>query len=640
MSKAIQTAELSWQSIDGIEIPVSTQFGDIYFSKDNGLLESRHVYLEGNNLTERLTHLTDFEYFSVGEIGFGTGLNILALWQLWQQRRPKNQSHLHVISFEKHPLKKTDLIRALNAWPELKPLTEQLIQHYPQPISGGHRIHFLNERFSLDLWFGDATESLQQLPQSKAIDAWFLDGFTPALNPELWQDKLFDQIVRLSDVGTTLSSFSVAGHLRRGLEQRGISILRPKGFAHKKEMLKGVLKSTQKLNKEMIDVINLTPQLPISVLSPAKRRQIAVIGAGVAGLSTAYAMAQRGHQVIIYDQSEPISGASGNPIALLNPRLNPIDKIDDHLMTVSWKFALNHYTKFKAFNPVAVNQFVLKNPEESLQLAQEYPKDTFNYKTREDVQTDQNINVEFDALCFESAGTVIPAVFKDEVLAHPLIEFQKIAIDDIEQTENGIHLYAQNQAIHTVDHVVVCCALNSPKFFEYYPAMKPNRGQVSWMNNSESAFDPTLAHSYGGYCVQIDPENLLLGASFFPNRADDEVQLEDHQHNFELFKLVFSEQARKLPSMEKWQGRASVRAQSLDYFPLVGKLDLASQVYTMSGLGSKGYLYAPLCAEILASQILNEVCPVSSDILKKINPRRFMKKVKPKKPYYQKPIDD
>lgn len=640
MSKAIQTADLSWQCIDGIEIPVSISFGDIYFSQDNGLLESRHVYLAGNDLAERLSHLADFEYFSVGEVGFGTGLNVLALWQLWQSVRPDNHSHLHVISFEKHPLKKPDLIRALKAWPELKPLADQLIQHYPAPISGGHRIHFEHERFSLDLSFGDATESLVQLPKSKAIDAWFLDGFTPALNPELWQDALLAQLLRLSDVGTTFSSFSVAGHLRRALIQLGVDVTRPKGFGHKKEMLKGILKTPQPLNEALNTSVSSALKNTDPLYTPNQQRQIAIIGAGVAGLSSAYAIAQRGHKVTVYDQFEAISGASGNPLALLNPRLNPIEKIDDHLMTVSWKFALSHYPKFKAYQTVAVNQYVLKNPEESLQLAQKYPQGIFDYKRIEHVQSDQQLHVEFDALCFEAAGTVIPHLFKDQVLAHPLIEFKKIGIDRIQELSSSIELYAHDQLIDSADHVIVCCALNSPNFFDYYPALKPNRGQVSWMNNAECTFDPKLAHSYGGYCVQIDSKNLLLGASFFPNRADDGVETADHEHNFELFKLVFPEQAQKLPAMTQWQGRASVRAQSLDYFPLVGQLDPASQVYTMSGLGSKGYLYAPLCAEILASQILNEVCPVSADILKKINPRRFMKKVKPKKPYYQKPTQD
>ena len=240
VSRAIQTADLEWQQIDGIDVPVSKQFGDVYFSKDNGLLETRHVFLNGNDLPERLSNLQPFEYFSVGETGFGTGLNILALWQLWQQVRPNNHSHLHAISVEKFPLSKTDLIRALNVWPDLKPIADQLIAQYPHPIAGCHRLNFPEERFSLDLWLGDAQDVFPSMAKTSSVNAWFLDGFAPACNPDIWEEQVLNHIVRLSGIGTTFSSFSVAGVLKRGLTQHGISISRPRGYKHKREMLKAI----------------------------------------------------------------------------------------------------------------------------------------------------------------------------------------------------------------------------------------------------------------------------------------------------------------------------------------------------------------------------------------------------------------
>ncbi len=240
MSNAIQTADLDWQLVDGIEIPVSKQFGDVYFSKHNGLLETRHVFLNGNDLTERLAQLEDTEYFCVGETGFGTGLNILALWQLWQQVRPNNHSHLHAVSVEKFPLSKDDLIRALKVWPELEPLAQQLIDQYPLAIAGCHRLSFADERFSLDLWLGDAHDMFPMMPKTHQVHAWFLDGFAPSCNPDMWEEHVLNNIIRLSDVGTTFASFSVAGVLKRGLKQHGIAISRPRGFGHKREMLKGI----------------------------------------------------------------------------------------------------------------------------------------------------------------------------------------------------------------------------------------------------------------------------------------------------------------------------------------------------------------------------------------------------------------
>lgn len=248
MSHAIQTADLDWQLVDGIDVPVSKQFGDVYFSKDNGLLETRHVFLNGNDLSTRLADLKPFEYFCVGETGFGTGLNILALWQLWQQVRPDNHSHLHAISVEKFPLSKTDLIRALNAWPELKPLAHQLISQYPMPIAGCHRLSFPEERFSLDLWLGDAHDVFPVIEKTAPVNAWFLDGFAPSCNPDMWEENVLNNIVRLSEIGTTFASFSVAGVLKRGLKSHGISISRPRGFKHKREMLKAIWNPAEESN--------------------------------------------------------------------------------------------------------------------------------------------------------------------------------------------------------------------------------------------------------------------------------------------------------------------------------------------------------------------------------------------------------
>lgn len=627
-SSKLQTAELDWEIVDDIEIPISKQFGDVYFSKDNGLLETRHVFLNGNDLTERLSQLHDYQYFCVGETGFGTGLNILTLWQLWQQVRLDNHSHLHVVSVEKFPLNKADLIRALNVWTELKPLAEKLIQQYPLPIAGCHRLSFPEERFSIDLWLGDAQDIFPTIPKTQTVNAWFLDGFAPSCNPDMWQANVLDHMVRLSDFGTTFASFSVAGVLKRGLKQHGIQISRPRGFGHKREMLKAIWLDTSQTETQSQDSETTIAAPPKSETS--KQRKIAIIGAGIAGLSSAWAFAQRGHQVTIYEQNEPLSGASGNPLALLNPKLCPIEQAHEHLMTLSWQHALNFYPQFKAFRPIQVQQIALKNADELSGLVEQYPENVLTANTTLECFPE----TEFPSLTLHQAGAVSPHQLRDEILQHANIRIEKVKISRLESTDSQVTLWQDQQIIAITDHAIVCCAKQSAELFENYPVLKPIRGQVSWVENSQRPLALDQAYSYGGYCMQLDTAQLILGASFYPNRDDVEVLAADHVHNYELIHSVFPEYAQGLPSVDTWQGRASVRAQSLDYFPLVGKIQNFGQIYTFAGLGSKGFLFAPLCSEILAALILGELCPVPQSLLDKLNPQRFEKKLKAKKPYY------
>lgn len=690
MSSSVQTAILDWQCIDGIDVPISKQFGDVYFSKDNGLRESRHVFLAGNDLSTRLAQLGEYEYFSVAESGFGTGLNILALWQLWQQQRPDNHSHLHAISVEKYPLASDDLIRALAAWPELQPLAAQLIAQYPLPVTGCHRLNFPAERFSLDLWLGDAQQIFPSMVKTRAVDAWFLDGFAPACNPDIWETQVLDHIVRMSAAGSTFASFSVAGVVKRGLRKHGIQISRPRGFAHKREMLKGIwpvadaaTTPTANTPSNINTPTYTTATTPRSNTAPSTPRRIAVIGAGIAGLNSAWALAQRGHQVDLFDRTAPIAGASGNPLALLNPKLSLGTHSTDHLMTLCWQYALNHYAGFNGFRALSVHQLAMKTEDQltAAALVEHYPAGVLTQQAPQDLafatdcDSSVKLDTSFESLQLAQAGVVSPHALSQQILAHPNIHFQVaeiVAIDpvataiaDIEQstTPTPKHppryqlRFAEQQTASTTtpqqpsdatqqtsalaatvyDHVLVCCARQSQNLIKAHPQLRPIRGQVSWFKNTDQPLSMQHAYSYSGYCMQLDPTHLICGASFCPDREDDQVLLEDHVHNYELIHNAFPSYAASLPPLQHWQGRASVRAQTVDYFPLLGKVDLDSEIYSFSGLGSKGFLFAPLCSEALAALILGEHCPLSQQAMDKISPQRFVKKPRIRKPYYQGP---
>lgn len=224
---SITPAAVTWEE-NGT--PVSATYGDVYFSRESGLAETQHVFLQGNRLPERFA---DAEHFTIAETGFGTGLNFLCACRLFESVA-KPDTHLHFISIEKHPLLPKDLKRALDHFPELYSYAEKLLQSYPPAIPGLHRIH-LSERVHLTLAYGDSFD-LFPLLEAK-VDAWFLDGFAPAKNPDMWQEVVFAHLARLSHPGTTAATFTVAGAVQRGLKEAGFSVQKIKGFGRKREML-------------------------------------------------------------------------------------------------------------------------------------------------------------------------------------------------------------------------------------------------------------------------------------------------------------------------------------------------------------------------------------------------------------------
>lgn len=240
---AIQPANLEFNA-EGT--PVSRDFDDVYFSNDNGLEETRYVFLGGNQLEARFPE-HPHPLFVVAESGFGTGLNFLTLWQAFVQFReahPQAQlQRLHFISFEKFPLTRADLALAHQHWPELAPWAEKLQAQWPLPLPGCHRLLLDEGRVTLDLWFGDINELTSQLDDSlnQKVDAWFLDGFAPAKNPDMWTQNLFNAMARLARPGGTLATFTSAGFVRRGLQEAGFTMQKRKGFGRKREMLCGVM---------------------------------------------------------------------------------------------------------------------------------------------------------------------------------------------------------------------------------------------------------------------------------------------------------------------------------------------------------------------------------------------------------------
>ena len=676
-ASSIQTAKLHWQLDDnGVTAPLSSEFGDVYFSKTDGLAESRHVFIDGNDLATRLANLRNFERFVIGEIGFGTGLNILAIWQLWQQIRPDNHSHLHIITTEKFPLSKTDLEQALSVWTELAGLSQQLIDNYPPPLAGCHRLNWFDERLTIDLWLGDATSSLSQVTGEGKVDAWLLDGFAPSCNQELWSADLLAQIARLSKTHTTLATFSVASAVKQGLKHHGFTLAKRKGFGKKREMLTASFqpkltsanfcKLYFRYNKK-IKPFFVT--LPFTASFESRRRQrrkannvkgfelpnfsaitkplsVAVIGAGVAGLSSAYALAARGHKVTIFDKAQPLAGASGNIRGFLAPKLTSLKRLETNLHAIGYLASCRFYPYLTAQTGIKILQTtgcldLLSHNRLQLDEVKDFPIEFARLLTAEQAKAKVGYEVG-QAIFLPNAGLITTANFANAVLCHPNISFQTEKLTYFQQayfqqdSDQVLLTFTEHQQFF--DHVLLCMALDTCDFLPAVKRFNHSRGQVTWfaVDEHDKAQLPKLPLKYGSYYASFNENSkrhVMLGASFVRDTLDTTPAVADHQMNVADLADAVPDLVNNTDmfTVEKnlphWQGRASIRSQTVDYLPLVGQVWQAgyenkSRVWTFSALGSKGYAYAPICSELLAGLLCGEMLPLANKMVNSLSPNR------------------
>ncbi|MGB5444901.1 MAG: tRNA (5-methylaminomethyl-2-thiouridine)(34)-methyltransferase MnmD, partial [Psychromonas sp.] len=239
--KLITHAQIDWS--DQSE-PFSSQFDDVYFNTDQGIDEANYVFFAGNNLPTRWLDCQT-AHFCIAETGFGSGLNFLITCLHFMQFRSSHPDHplkqLFFTSFEKYPLTKSDLISALQQWPQLKVCIEALLAQYPIALPGCHRLLLSEFNITLDLWFGDIADTLPSLHvyDSGLFDCWYMDGFAPSKNPEMWQQRLFQRIGETCKENASFATFTAASFVRKGLINAGFDVQKRKGFGKKREMLIG-----------------------------------------------------------------------------------------------------------------------------------------------------------------------------------------------------------------------------------------------------------------------------------------------------------------------------------------------------------------------------------------------------------------
>ncbi|MGC3872798.1 bifunctional tRNA (5-methylaminomethyl-2-thiouridine)(34)-methyltransferase MnmD/FAD-dependent 5-carboxymethylaminomethyl-2-thiouridine(34) oxidoreductase MnmC [Halomonas sp. GXIMD04776] len=653
---ALESARLEWtEAEDMSETPHSLVFDDVYFSRQDGRAETEHVFLQGNRLPERFAAWQDTRPFVIGETGFGTGLNMLCAWACFDIHAPRG-ARLHLISTERYPLTREDLKRALTAWPEFTKRARALVNQWPEPVSGVHRL-ILSERVALDLHFGDSSERLMQL--DGRVDAWFLDGFAPSKNPDNWQPALFQAMASHSQPGATFATFTCAGIVKRGLKAAGFEWEKVPGFGRKREMLCGHIATPP------MDISR--KQVPWFAPPPTRTaRHIAVIGAGLAGTSTAEALARRGVGVTLLDRDAPGAGASGNRQGALYVKLaaetNPQSRFYLAGLLYTRRLLERLDPKRQLWNDCGVLQLALSEKEARRQTTflnnHALPKSVVEGVTAEEASQRAGVALAQGGLDYPGAGWVRPAALCKRLAERPGIVFRRAEVTRLEHREDGWRLELADGDTLSVDQVVVANAWQAPNFapLDWLP-LKPIRGQVSELHLSSDSTHPPLPLKQvvcaGGYALPMLEGVQSFGATFAPGDTGRKLREADSATNLAEFERMLPAYSETLRASgvefdpAQLTGRASLRAASPDKSPYAGPVPdaptwrwdyaalqknarrapaVAGQhhpgLWISAAHGSRGLASAPLCAEVLASHICNEPMPLERELVDHLHPGR------------------
>ena len=583
---------LNW-SDDGQ--PRSQLYGDVYFSAEDGLAEARAVFLQGCGLPQAWVGRSRF---TVGELGFGTGLNVLALIELWARTRPAD-GRLHIFTVEAHPISADDARRALAHWPELGALAGRLIAQWPGRARGAHRVELADLGVTLDVAVAEVAEALGGW--TGRADAWFLDGFAPARNPAMWRDEVLALVAARSAPGAAAATFTVAGQVRRGLAAAGFSVAKAPGFGRKRE--------------------RLTARLPGVPPSPSSVRRVAIIGAGVAGASAARAVRVLGGEALVLDAEGRGSGASGNPAALVTPRLDAGLAEPAQLFAQAFRRATALY---EAEPEIIVARGALQMATQARdpgRFAKVVASDLFEPGSLVALSA-----AEVGARVGEPAAQALElgnglVITPSLLLAAWAPEVRGAAVARIEADGQGWRLLTDDgRLIAQADAVIVAAGLASAGLIAGLP-LSAVRGQASfaaWPGRPPAA-------AFGGYVIPTR-DGILFGATNDRDDTDRDVRAEDHRRNLVFLAEGLPRLAERLADV-LLDGRASIRVATPDRLPLAGAADeRAPGLFVLSGFGARGFTLAPLLAEHVAALALGAPSPLPAPLAAFVEPARFARR--------------
>ncbi|WP_325892012.1 bifunctional tRNA (5-methylaminomethyl-2-thiouridine)(34)-methyltransferase MnmD/FAD-dependent 5-carboxymethylaminomethyl-2-thiouridine(34) oxidoreductase MnmC [Grimontia sp. NTOU-MAR1] len=651
----IEHAQIHWNDAG---TPVSDNFDDVYFSNANGLEETRYVFLQQNQLPNRWDTFSH-DRFVIAETGFGTGLNFLAVWQWFAQFRKENPeaqvNQLHFISFEKFPVSVTDLEKAHAAWPELADFAEALRKHYPAAVSGCHRLLLADGMITLDLWFGDIKDCMPQVWTSDdgIVDCWFLDGFAPSKNPEMWSQTLFDGMARLAKQDCTVATFTAAGFVRRGLIDAGFEMKKAKGYGTKRDMIVGT----------MVERNQQRQQAPwYKRTAPQNSNDIAIIGGGVASATLALSLVRRGKSVTLYcEHDKPGLAASGNRQGAVYPLLNGSDDALSRFFAPAFLFSrqfIEQAAETVSFNHDLCGVTQLGWDEKSTDklakmLTGGFPESLIHGITREDAESLTGIETGHGGVTYPLGGWLCPQQLTQGLIANAEETGLLTCHYSTEVTkashQNGAWILTANQSERTHDTVVVA---NGHKFTQFeqtapIPAYAV-RGQVSHINTTPALKQLKTVLCYDGYLTPANPKNdtHCIGASYSRNDTSMDFRMDDQADNKQrLVDCIPAEWPKEIDT-DHGGGRVGIRCASRDHLPYVGDVcdfealktvysDLRDKkdntedvpvypnLYSLLALGSRGLTSAPILGELLASQLCGDPLPMPVDVLNALHPGRM-----------------
>jgi tRNA 5-methylaminomethyl-2-thiouridine biosynthesis bifunctional protein len=652
--RLLQPASLVWAPE-----PHSTTYDDVYFSRDNGRAESEHVFLAGNDLPQRLPQ-HPLPHFAIGETGFGTGLNFLLTWQAWRAARGQVPD-LHYLSFEKHPLHRTDLARALALWPDLEDLAVSLLNAYPGPVPGQHRLLLDEGRVRLDLWFEDAAEALGELAsrEEALVDAWYLDGFAPDRNRDMWSPDVLWATAALSRPGATIATFTVAGHVRRALEEAGFRVNKVPGYGRKRECLRGTLERTGAVRAASDN----HPHWDIPATGGQRPRSVIVLGAGLAGCTVAAALARRGMAVAVLEQRK-LGGAVGDiDQGIIFTRLSRRHSSLSDFALQSFLFATGFYSDLFASGRLTgpgdgelCGSFQQSdNSEDLAELAEALTGLEDIARVLDARQASDLLGIEQPSagFWFPRSGWLHPTAVCRALLDHPGIRLEQGCGELTLEAADG-----QWRALQVDDIVAEAdCAVAAPgpgavtlKPFTWLP-VQTIRGQVTRLPADGRLEGLRAALCHEGYVAPAREGLFCVGATFEVGGVEPMLRDADHRQNLDKLAEAVPSCRSQLEAVDTdaLGGAVGFRCASPDYLPMVGPApDLPAFLKTFAPLrknaryaaagrgcylpglylstahGSRGLTSAPLAAELLASMICHEPPPLSASLCRALAPARFI----------------